>query len=146
MFEGRRWQGEAGAADDELDRLRATMPVALPDSFYQLLSWSNGGEGPLSRHPCYFSLFPVEEILDIFLKDELIRERFPGLIFFGNSAGSSYLAFDTRSAPPFRIVTTELLANLDELIDVAPDFDAFLDLVGYRDPEVWGDDEGSAPA
>jgi hypothetical protein len=122
------------------------MPVALPDNFYQLLSWSNGGEGPLSRLPYRLLLLSVEEILEIFLNDEFTRDCFPGLVFFGTNGGGAYLAFETRTAPPFPIVAIDLLANLDEMIDVAPDFDAFLDLVGYQNPEVWGDDEGSAPA
>ena len=41
------WSGNEGASAAALDTLRAAAPRELPSEYYQLLEYSNGGEGPL---------------------------------------------------------------------------------------------------
>ena len=50
------WHQLPGATCATLDALRAVAPRVLPDEYYQLLSVSNGGEGPLLVEPLSFVL------------------------------------------------------------------------------------------
>ena len=47
MLEGRTWYPAPPAARDRLEQLRQAAWVELPESYYRLLSFSDGGEGPL---------------------------------------------------------------------------------------------------
>jgi hypothetical protein len=133
MFEGRDWAAVAGASDECLDRLRSAFPVPLPDGLFRLLAFSNGGEGPVSDLPCYIYLYPVDEIIEMKSKYPHLPTNYPGFIFFGSSGGGSWVALDTREGPPYKIVVTDLIAPPEMAIEVAPDFDAFLEMMGYED-------------
>ncbi len=130
---GRNWLRREGARPEALQRLRSLSPVDLPEAYYQLMAFSNGGEGPISKQPYYFQLDPVEwasEALHRGLEDEF----FPGFIIFGSNGGGEYIAFDVRGPPPWPIVALDMTnATLEEsLLPIASNFDEFLDLVGVE--------------
>jgi hypothetical protein len=65
VLEGREWHPFEGASFAALEQLKATAPVALPQSYLSLLSFSNGGEGPLPVQPLWLCLYPAEEVVQI---------------------------------------------------------------------------------
>ena len=132
----RKWRAEEGASAEALTRLRNAAPVVLPETYYALLAFSNGGEGELAEQPLWFQLYPAEAALKEF-ESGLEDENFPGFVFFGSSGGGECLAFDARHSAPWPIVSIDMVnIDLEESVWlVAPDFDHFLELVG-----VEGDD------
>lgn len=60
-LEGKWLFMESGIRCRGLASFRTIAPRELPDEYYQLLSHSNGGEGPLPVQPRYFVLYPAED-------------------------------------------------------------------------------------
>ncbi len=64
----REWQGTDAASPQLLKRLRKVLPADLPPEYFQLLAFSNGGEGPLPVEPYNFRLdegeYAAEQYVD----------------------------------------------------------------------------------
>ena len=127
----REWHRVAGAPLEEVSKLRSAAPASLPDSYFDLLAWSNGGEGPLGKQPLYFQLDPVDVAIGTFSRG-LDDEFFSGFLMIGSNGGGEYIAFDVRGSAPWPIVSLDMTnTNLAESVQpVAEDFDTFLSLVG----------------
>lgn len=137
MLTGRDWRRLRGASSLDLTRLRNAAPVNLPERYYELLAFSDGGEGPLSRQPCYFVLDSVAEVLVRFAGG-LNDEFFPGFLMFGTNGAGEYIAFDARRPPALPIVYIDM-TNIDLQESVQPlasTFEEFLDLVGVESRDV----------
>lgn len=130
MFEGREWVGFDGASAAQLSALQSAAPRELPASYYELLAASNGGEGPLPVQPCCLCLDPADEVTERILSRNYGQKDFDGFVIFGGNGGGEYLAFDVREAAPWPIVSIDMMAGAASAAVVAPDFDAFLRLVG----------------
>ncbi len=127
----RDWTGSSAATPQALAALEEAAPVPLPASYYRLLEASNGGEGPISRQPCYLVLDPAEIVTDA-IKTGQHREFFEGFVIIGTNGAGEFIAFDTRGATPWPVVAIDM-CNIDlseSVLPIASDFDAFLDLVG----------------
>jgi hypothetical protein len=129
----RDWHGRQGASPEALARLRHTAPVELPDAYYGLLAFSDGGEGPLPMQPLYFQLDPAHTALKTFERG-LNDDFFPGFVIIGSNGGGEYIAFDTRGCPPWPIVSMDMTnINLDESVRlITPNFQEFLEHVGIE--------------
>ena len=131
MPSGREWHGVAGASDEALGRLQAACPRELPASYVALLSFSNGGEGPLPVQPLWVCLDSAETVSEALVKSTH-EEFFPGFFVFGSNGGGEYLALDMRKAAPFPVVSIDM-TNIDlreSVMTVATDFSAFVELIG----------------
>lgn len=129
----RKWSAEKGASAGALARLRNAAPVVLPETYYALLAFSNGGEGELAERPLWFQLYPAEIALKEFERG-MADKFFPGFVFFGSSGGGEGVAFDARHSAPWPIVSIDR-TNIDRRESVrlvAADFDRFLELVGVE--------------
>jgi hypothetical protein len=134
VLEGREWHKVEGASSDEIAALKSITPVDLPDSYYSLLSFSNGGEGPLAVQPLWFQLYPAEETARI-ERDGTFREFFEGLFVIGGNGGGEAVAFDLRESEPYPLVAFDM-TNIDLTESVRPiasSFDAALKLIGLDD-------------
>lgn len=131
MLQGREWHKVDGASADAIAALKSVAPVALPESYYALLSFSNGGEGPLAVQPLWFCLYPAEEAAQI-ERDGIFREFFEGLFVIGGNGGGEALAFDLRETEPYPLVTFDMTnINLSESVrPIATSFDAAMELIG----------------
>ena len=130
-MEDREWHVENGAKAEALDVLRSTAPVGLPESYYEHLSASNGGEGPLPVQPFWLCLFPAEEVSKI-ASDSASSPYFPGLFVIGGSGAGEAVAFDLRQGEPYPIVAFDM-TNTDlagSLLLIASSFDGVLELLG----------------
>ena len=107
------------------------MPADLPPEYFQLLAFSNGGEGPLPVEPYNFCLDEAEYAAKQYA-DKVFHEYFPGLFVIGGNGGGEAIAFDMRGAKPWPIVAFDMTnIDLDEsVVTLAPNFVSFLDLVG----------------
>ena len=134
MLEGREWRKVEGASSDAIAALKSIAPADLPESYYALLSFSNGGEGPLAVQPLWFQLYPAEETARI-ERDGTFREFFEGLFVIGGNGGGEALAFDLRRGEPYPLVAFDMTnINLTESVQpVASSFDAALELIGQDD-------------
>lgn len=135
--EGRYWNREEGATEEQIQLLNSISSVALPRELIQLLSFSNGGEGDLALPPLLFMLDPVSEIVGG-LQDEYLQDRFAGFIFFGGNGGLERLALDIRSgSPPWPVVMIDPIAGPASAEEIAVDFASFIDAIGHEfvDPE-----------
>ena len=61
VLQNRAWHKVDRASADAIAMLKSLAPVDLPESYYSLLTFSNGGEGPLAVQPMWFQLYPAEE-------------------------------------------------------------------------------------
>lgn len=132
MLEDREWVGSPGASLDAIEQLKAVAPVALPESYYALLSYSNGGEGPLLRPPYNFCLHSAEETIDI-ERDGTFHEFFPQIFVVGGNGGGEMIGFDLRH-PTYPIVAVDMTnTDLDEsILLIAPTFDEFIEVIGLE--------------
>lgn len=133
MLEGRDWHAAAGASASAIEELQAAAaPLCLPDSFLRLLSFSNGGEGPLQVNPCYFQLDEAQEVKASIASGNHGRPDLEGFLIFGSNGGGEYLALDTRDITPWPVVTIDMVAGGDSAEVVSPDFDSFIELIGVE--------------
>lgn len=132
----RIWNRKPGASLKEMDALRRASPVELPESYFQLLAFSNGGEGPLSVEPFYFVLDELQYTVDGIAQNRY-EEFFPGFVVFGSNGGGAYVAFDIRGSAPWPIVHIDMCnIDLEESVwPLAKDFDLFLLLIGVDAPD-----------
>jgi hypothetical protein len=130
VFEGREWFAVPAAPREMLDELRQVAPVELPASYYQLLAFSDGGEGPLPLNPFNLCLDASNQVTEAIRTKNYGQPDLAGFIVFGGNGGGELLAFDVRGAAPWPIVTIDLVVGAASAEQVAPDFDAFMELIG----------------
>jgi hypothetical protein len=134
VLEGREWHKFKGASAEALVLLKSVAPADLPESYYSLLSFSNGGEGPLAVQPLWLCLYPAEEVAQI-ERDGTFKEFFENLFVIGGNGGGEAVAFDLRKEKPYPIVAFDM-TNIDlpeSVQPIAPSFDAALELIGRDD-------------
>lgn len=131
MLEDREWHKAEGASSAAIAQLRSVAPVDLPESYFSLLSFSNGGEGPLPVQPLWLCLYPAEEATQIELEGTF-QEFFEKLFVIGGNGGNEAVAFDLREGEPYPLVTFDTTnINLSESVwQIAPSFDDAMELIG----------------
>jgi hypothetical protein len=134
VLEGREWHKAEGASAEAVILLKSVAPADLPESYYALLSFSNGGEGPLAVQPFWLCLYPAEEVVQI-ERDGTFKEFFENLFVIGGNGGGEAVAFDLREGKPYPIVAFDMInTDLPESVQlIAPSFDAALELIGRDD-------------
>src|SRR5262249_43729596 len=114
-----------------IEQLRKAVPRQLPDPYLALLRTTNGGEGPLARQPYYLRLDPAEVVAEAAASKQH-EEFFPGFVVIGSNGGGEFIALDVRAPGPLAVVAIDM-TNIDleeSILPIAPDFDAFIDLIG----------------
>lgn len=131
MLEDREWHRTEGASSEAVNLLRSAAPVDLPESYYSLLCFSNGGEGPLAVQPLWICLYAAEEVVQIERRGTF-REFFANLFVIGGNGGGEAVAFDLRESEPYPIVAFDMtnINLLESVRTIAPSFDAILELIG----------------
>lgn len=126
----RKWFKNEPASSEALQALRQAVKAELPSEYFDLLAFSNGGEGPLAIPPWNFCLDSAEQAT----KYVLLKNFFEGFFVFGGDGGGELIAFDMRGAKPWPIVSIDAAnADLDEGAEViAENFFAFLVAVGVE--------------
>lgn len=127
----REWRKADKATHDAIERLRAASPVELPDAYLKLLSFSNGGEGPLPVQP-FFLCLDSAEVVAAELRARTLEEFFPGFVIVGSNGGGEFVALDARGTAPWPVVALDM-TNIDledSVLAIAPDFQAFIELIG----------------
>jgi hypothetical protein len=130
MFEGREWHAAPPAPVRLLEELRSAAPVELPDSYYRLLSFSDGGEGPLPVNPFNLCLDASNQVIEALRTQNRGKGELPEFVVFGGNGGGELLAFDIRGEAPWPVVTMDMVAGDQSVELVAATFDEFLELVG----------------
>lgn len=131
MLEGRDWHKLDGASSETIEQLKQAFPFALPESYLSLLSYSNGGEGPLAVQPWYVCLYPAHEVIGI-QQSGAFGGFFRDFLVIGGNGGGEAIAFDLRSAAPHPVVAFDM-SNSDlaeSVLRIADSFDAALPLIG----------------
>jgi len=130
----RDWYQQKGASVEALENLRRVCKVEHPVSLIELLTYSNGGEGPLPVDPYNFCLDSAETIAES-LTAGTFQEFFPGYFVFGSSGGGEIFALDTNAGSGMPVVTLDSTnADLSESRrEIAGGFEAFLLLVGKEE-------------
>ena len=136
MLEERDWFAVGGASADELSRLRAVAPTALPERYLDLLAFSNGGEGPLPTQPYTLCLDPAETVAQTIESDNHGQADLHGFLIIGGNGGGEYIAFDTRNGAPWPVVRIDMVAGGDSAEVIAPDFDTFYDCIGVSEEQA----------
>jgi hypothetical protein len=126
---------QSGAAPEALARLRSAAPAPLPDSLYELLAFSNGGDWPAGGGQFSFHLLSAEEIAETCAwaprRANAMHEFLKGFVLIGTNGGGLCIGLDVRGAPPWPIIEFDRDADAeDRVAPVAADFDAFLSLLG----------------
>lgn len=127
------WFSQDPASLEAVKHLRDVVPDGIPDTYFKLLEFSNGGEGPLSVFPYNFCLDSIEVVISN-LDQETFSEFFPDFYIFGGSGGGELIAFDLREGKEKAIVAIDM-ANMDlaESVHViAGSLEAFLEYVGLE--------------
>ncbi|WP_454688511.1 SMI1/KNR4 family protein [Achromobacter aloeverae] len=133
ISETRDWFKADGATTDVISALRSVSPAAVPARYYELLAFSNGGEGPLPVQPFNFCLDTAEEVAAS-ARDGRYKEFFADFFVFGGNGGGELIAFDMRVDAPWPIVAIDM-TNIDleeSVASVAPDFEKFVEMIGLE--------------
>jgi SMI1 / KNR4 family (SUKH-1) len=128
----RDWRKAPPASEASLARLRKLSLVELPQSYFALLAYSDGGEGPLPVQPLWLQLNPADVTADA-IESQQLAEFFPGFIVLGSNGGGEYIALDIRALSPWPVVAIDM-TNIDlneSVLPIGPCFDEFLELVGW---------------
>jgi hypothetical protein len=133
MLHGRDWYAVAGASPEAIQELLNAAPNELPASYLELLSVSNGGEGPLPVNPFNLCLDSAQEVAARLASG---HAKADGFMIFGSNGSGEYLAFDTRRGAPWPVVTIDMVVGSASAEVVATDFDAFIDLIGVEPPDA----------
>ncbi|SRR5258706_9100575 len=121
----------SGASFDSIEKLRSLADIELPTEYYELLAFSNGGEGSLSVKPGWFVLDTAEETASN-KSNRTFEEFFPDFFVFGGNGGGELIAFDLRGAKPWPIVMIDM-TNIDlneSVVRIADNFSVFLETLG----------------
>ena len=131
MLEIQDWRKAEGASQAMLMELRQIAPLGIPESYFSLLAFSNGGEGPLQVQPLWLQLNPAEEVIRMMQEGDY-REFFPELFVIGSNGGGEAIAFDMRGQTPSPLVAFDMTnVDLSESIRlIAANFDAMIELIG----------------
>ena len=109
-------------------RVSATSPLRpFTESYFSLLRYSNGGEGPLPVHPLWLCLHPAEQVI------ENAREgifSFPGMFVIGSNGAGEAIAFDLRGTGSPPLVHFDMIDPEESVLTIALTFDIALTLIG----------------
>lgn len=125
----RTWHGNNGASKEALDALRSAVVQTLPSAYFELLEYSNGGEGPLPP-PFYNLCLDSVEVASDPEQLRVFSEMYPELFVFGGDGGSQLFAFDFRGKEPWPIVSFDGVDPFGSIEKIADSFEAFLQFVG----------------
>lgn len=123
------WSGNEGASAGALAALRAAAPLELPTEYFQLLEYSNGGEGSLPDPFFNLCLDSAETASDFEHIGEFAKTAL-GLFVFGGDGGGQLFAFNLRVAAPWPIVTFDGVDPDGSMQTVANSFAEFTALIG----------------
>lgn len=132
MLGERDWTRVDGASPEELANLKVLTPPDLPSCYVDLLTFSNGGEGPLPMNLYNLCLDEARTVADGIATGNHGRADLNGFIVFGGNGGGEYLAFDTRAGAPWPVVCIDMVAGASSAEIIAPDFDAFFNRIGVE--------------
>lgn len=121
------------APETEIEELKNSVKIELPQEFLDLLRFSNGGEGNIALPPLIFKLDAIQEIINL-QNDEFYREEFPDCFFFGGNGGLEIIAFDLRKKP-YSVVMIDPISGEESAIEIAPNITEFIKAIGleYKD-------------
>jgi hypothetical protein len=126
---------EPPASPEAVQSLSAGAPPGLPDEYFELLRFSNGGGGELGVEPGWFQLWRAEDMLEFNQKSGL-TEFLPGFFGFGSNGGGEILALDLRAGPTCQVVmVTATGLDLDDVVTIADTFSEFLEALGRVCPD-----------
>lgn len=113
------------ADNDAITELREFSKGLLPQSYYDFLVESNGGEGEIPFDPYYVGLFAAEEVIDYNRKCEFVPA---GLIVIGTNGGGELIVFDTRKPGPYVSSVPAIGCEYAMLMLITPTFEELLRL------------------
>ena len=124
------WTRKPPAEEQAIQNLLAGCKQDLPTDYLSFLRLCNGGQGKLSIQPWSFRIWPADELLQA-NKDYNVQSSIPGFLGFGSSGGGELLAFDTRTAQPWKVYMIPFIVMQEEdAIEIADSFIAFLEAMG----------------
>jgi SMI1-KNR4 cell-wall len=127
------WSKASGATVEALENLAASAGVELPSAYFELLAFSNGGEGPLQVSPYNFCLDSAEAATNLKVR-KTYENDFPGFFVFGGNGSGEYIALDLRGSKPWPVVAIDMTnVDLSESVQlIAKDFGSFLAFVAVE--------------
>ncbi len=124
------WSKKEPAKPELAKELARVSAIRLPKEYFDLLLYSNGGEGRLALDPGWFQLWTVEEVLGLNRAYE-IDKNLPGYFGFASSGGGELLGFDCRQGEPYKVVKIPFIPMIEsEAVIIAKDFEEFIRAIG----------------
>ena len=127
----RKWDACPPASDDAIEQLRLASSLYHPEKYFELLRYSNGGEGPLALPPLYFMLYQAEYAADLNQSSDQ-REHHPEHFVFGSYGGLEAIAFDMRGEAPWPIVMYDPVAGTESCVRIADTMEDFIQALGLK--------------
>jgi hypothetical protein len=132
-----KWLKNEGASTDALRVLAAAVEVGLPQEYLDLLTFSNGGEGPLPAPFHTLCLDDAESAAEPG-RVELFKSLYPGWFIFGSDGGSELYAFDLTGDKPWPVVRFDGIDPEGSVEEVAESFRGLMQLMATVDADGFG--------
>jgi hypothetical protein len=130
------WSREAPATEDTIQGLIRDTGIDFPEEYLNLLRYSNGGEGELGVDPLWFSIYPVEEVVELNRRYD-IESYLPGYFAFGSNMGGEALLFDTKESKPWKVYYAPIIGmEEDQVLECAANFKEFVRSMGRPSPKT----------
>lgn len=129
--EGRQWFKCEGASVNALVALENIVDVELPKKYFELLAFTNGGEGPLPVSPFTLCLDSAESAASFNATSS--PSAISDFFIIGGDGAGELIGFDLRGAAPFPVVAIPCIG--DGLIDarhIADNFDMLVQIIGLE--------------
>jgi len=132
----RHWDPKPPATEDAIRLVQQAAPQGLPPEYFQLLRYSNGGEGSLALPPLYFMLYSAEDSAE-FNTDPRYSNLWPGQFTFGSNGGLERIAFDIGKPTPWPVIMFDPIAGMESSVVIAKDMATFILAIGLDSSEVY---------
>lgn len=125
----RNWTPKPPATSSEIEKLKAAVPIELPEAYLSILRRFNGGEGEIALPPMWLQLWSVDEVIEN-LGIEFYKKEFPGYFFFASNGGMENIAMRKSPSGVVEIVMLDAIAGLSSSEVIASGFGSFEEAIG----------------
>ncbi len=121
---------EPPATEGDVSTLELKCNFVLPEIYLEFLLTHNGGSGELPVQPCWYEVWPANEVLEN-NKNYEVAEHLPEFLAIGSNQGGELIYIDYRASSKGNIVAIPLIpTDPDYANKMSSNFEEFISIMG----------------